>query len=135
MGGYGMGRVIRFRAWDKERKVMETCIDINPFHVTDCDRRRWNWAQVEVMQYTGLKDKNGREVFEGDILSVIEVSETRINEYQSQVEYIESGFLVTESNGTQVPLACFYNPENSYPLSEIEVVGNIYENPDLVNVG
>lgn len=88
--------------------------------------------EVELMQYTGLKDKNGAKVFAGDMLRVIEVSEHEYLEYVSPVEYIESGFLVTEPIDTQVPLACFYNLDKTYPLFEIEVIGNIFENPELL---
>src|SRR5690625_1963274 len=85
-----------------------------------------------LMQYTGLKDKNGNEIYESDILHVLEVG-SRTLEYSSVVEFIESGFLVTEPDGTQVPLACFHNEENAImPLFEIEVIGNIYEHPELL---
>lgn len=67
-----------------------------------------------VMQYTGLKDKNGKEIYEGDI-----------------VKELDKIFQVTFSKG------CFYicNSIYSYKVSDfmgLEVIGNMYENPELL---
>lgn len=85
-----------------------------------------------VGQYTGLTDRNGKEIYEGDILHVLEVSNTNDLEYKSPVEFIDSGFLVTQPDECQVPLAVFHNLDTSYPLFEIEAIGNIYEHPYLL---
>lgn len=122
-------REIKFRAWDKKRSVMITEAIVTPFYISDFDRIRLNPNDAIPMQYTGLKDKNGKEIYEGDILHVLEVSNTSDKEYKSPVEFIDSGFLVTQPDDCQVPLAVFHNLENSYPLFEIEVIGNIYEHP------
>lgn len=74
-----------------------------------------------VMQYTGLKDRNGKEIYEGDIIS----SPGRI----ASVIYMESecGFYARTKTGNcdDVVLKFSHN-------SLIEVIGNIYENPDLI---
>lgn len=134
-------REIKFRFWDANTKVM------------DYDRRYIPWADEEIsvdaffdtseepsesawLQYTGLKDRDGIEVYEGDVLKVYELSrydsEYREVEYTSPVEYVDYGFLVTEPCKTQVPLACF-GFKDSDPLFEIKVIGNIYENPELLS--
>lgn len=101
-------------------------------NIRDCSIEKYEVDPETVGQYTGLKDKNGTEIYDGNILSVIEVSDLGTSEYKSPVEYIDCGFLVTEPNGTQTPLACFVNPNSGYPLYEIEVIGNVVEYPHLL---
>ena len=107
-----------------------------------------------VGQFTGLTDKNGKEIFEGDIVSCKEFKNKGISVftseeseiftledykgeceeiYTSQVFYDEANFYVEASNGCQIPLCCFWgNMKNSQPIFEIEIVGNIHDNPELL---
>ncbi len=68
------------------------------------------------MQYTGLKDKNGKEIYEGDVLSGRYI-----------VEYKNDCFVVQEhtNDWSSVHYVLHHNPE-------MEVIGNIYENPELL---
>ena len=75
-----------------------------------------------LMQYIGMKDKNGKEIWEGDIIR-------HDNEYDdvetSPIEFEQVGFWPTS----------FDNEYGWPPEDEIEVIGNIYENPELLKVG
>lgn len=68
-----------------------------------------------VMQYTGLKDKNGKEIYEGDIINHIHGTKER-------VFYDRGKFNVT----SRVDSILLY-----YVLDNLEIIGNIYENPEL----
>lgn len=117
-------RKLKFKAWDTVAKKMYDYVyriypglDGIPYSVTVLDDER-NKLDIndyfEVMQYTGLKDKNGREIYEGDIVN------TPIMKKQP-IEWFTSGFWLGNFGSLGTRLA---------NLSE--VIGNIYENPDLL---
>ena len=102
-------RDIKFRAWDIQEKSM---IDADSFYFSDefepfIDSS--NRAQIgfEVMQYTGLKDNNGQEIYEGDIVLWEDKYIKVIYDYRLLANI------------------------RDYTLG-VEVVGNIYENPELL---
>ncbi len=97
-----------------------------------------------VMLSTGLSDKNGKEIYDGDILNLY-VSSKKLYRYQVKYE-IGSFMLVSQDeifdfknvwNDNVYPLSQLYfeyqNEENC--IDQCEVVGNIYENPELLEVG
>ena len=86
-----------------------------------------NGEDVVLMQSTGLKDKNGKEIFEGDILACKTDDEViNLNIFWDE----EHALFMFESKkyNEQEPLAELVE-DNTYPF---EIIGNIYENPDLL---
>lgn len=147
-------RDIKFRAWNKKERVMcyanedhtadywdgvrlstiefiNVQLSTNPYNEgLDSFSFRTNY---EIMQYTGLKDKRGNEIYEGDICSVIEVmehkGELKTKEYITDVKWDEGSFVVKsgrEEYDTFIS-SWFEGDGIRYPQIEFEVIGNIYE--------
>ena len=88
------------------------------------------FSEIELMQYTGLKDKNGKEIFEGDIVA------TDLERPYLIVEKHRSYFLYNCNDGDD-DYYDFMLPLRSYQDSQdyfAEIIGNIYENPELFKV-
>jgi len=120
-------REIKFRAWDKDEKKMRI------FHVDNAIETGWHYhylledESVKLQQYTGLKDKNGKEIYEGDIVEYKEnwlESESGIDErFIHEVSWEVESF-VLKNHGLLSELRDLKN--------KIKVIGNIYENKDLL---
>ena len=85
-----------------------------------------------VGQYTGLTDKNGRKIFEGDIIhleySQVFFGGVYFGEYTAEVSYKEGCFITDGTNNgdeIETPLSGFDN-------DELEIIGNIHDNPELL---
>lgn len=108
-------REIKFRAWYKITKEMEYLKDTSWPYWGDCilensDADGKDTGNYKIMQYTGLKDKNGKEIYEGDII------QTSIGKIT--IDDIFCNFVIH----TYVDIDRMNQPEK-----HIEVIGNIYE--------
>ena len=88
---------------------------------------RFEDEKVKLMQYTGLKDKNGKEIYEGDIIKYKSPYNRRLN-HISPVKSLETeaSFGIKDIYGNEIPL--YTISANNY----FEVIGNIYENKNLL---
>ncbi len=126
-----MNRPIKFRFWGDFgdfNEEADTCekemlygdrfhfFDHAPINDLFADKR------FVVMQFTGLVDKNGKEIYEGDI--VIVKGTKRIKNYVTEIIWLNNGFCLKENN-------TYFN---DYKLlsSGLEVIGSIHENPEFL---
>lgn len=116
-------RTIKYRAWTGTKMVIPNEIrwnddgsirEINTeglSNIPGCDR----WPLLE---FTGLKDKNGVEIFEGDIL--------KFSDWKpKEVVYLDKDFAGFSLKGTDLWLM-------QYDMDKAEIIGNIYKNPELL---
>ena len=116
-------REIKFRAWTGEEMWDEVVI-LDKDHVMRKDPGcplnagiKQLPQEFELMQYTGLKDKNGKEIYEGDVID--------------GVEFVATNLFHNNLGLVDIPLKEQWI-EISTDLERREVVGNIYENPELL---
>ena len=115
-----MTRPIKVRAWDGKEMIYLTLQEIYWYGEDTGD---YYLSQLKAIdQFTGLLDKNGVEIFEGDI---VRYNSPEFNTLQATgiVEFTQALFGVT-SPGGHFSLA---------KVEELEIIGNIHENPELLN--
>jgi uncharacterized phage protein (TIGR01671 family) len=125
-------REIKFRAWDKRKRIMvyrnenESADYWDGVYGTEVEliNSILNDSSYEFMQYTGLKDINGKEIYEGDIV------ETDLG--KGIVVFDSAAFLIRNLEDDE-----YYGFDDFFSLYEggcylVEVIGNIYEHPHLL---
>lgn len=146
-------REIKFRAWDKTFKKMTNYEELNeitksivPFYrETPIDSMPTilipvRQKSVELLQYTGLKDKNGKEIYEGDICKLSNDTYysnhyfNTLDDWEMTTEVVEEDYSFKFRDITDKYASLFFF-EADQDSMEIEVIGNIYENPELLDMG
>lgn len=120
-----MNRPIKFRAWDEDTKTMFEPPEITHWRLDEAfgmttNRKTKGWI---FLQFTGLLDKNGKEIYEGDVLQDVNVPT-----WKYQVLWGKYGWIMQMSTGRQTHMMR-YHEDQKY---EYEIIGNIYENPELL---
>lgn len=128
----------KFRAWDVHEKKMFTNDQLiiwngnvyaNDNSKLNVDNLKgWNIDEKYLMQSTGLKDKNGKEIFEGDIIKY----KAGCNTFTEEVAYDKNfaGFGVMDAYADII--FTFWELAEDTDLHSLEVIGNIYNNPGLL---
>lgn len=127
---------IKFKVWDKVKNEYIEDVLIDQQGKVCRNESQYYDNECNVMQYTGLKDKNGKEIYEGDI----------INKHYDKIEPMTDEEKKMLLPGTVVSSAYIYGRDeynqrykveipdvyNIDYIEEFEVIGNIYENPNLM---
>jgi uncharacterized phage protein (TIGR01671 family) len=150
-------REIKFRAWDRVAKAMSPAFVLFgeftllgavhdwqhqllllaglKWDATDRYDSLGRLNDLDIMQYTGLLDKNGKEIYEGDIVRVkdaefVETVPVGDDHYQEvykdiigEILFVEGGFCYNGHSAGDIPI---------WSNSDYEVIGNIHENPELL---
>lgn len=124
---------LKFRAWDKE---MQTMLDVSLIDfkkgVLVCEHWKFgetnfmSFDEIELMKSTGLFDRNGQEIFEGDVVRQVRTQPTTENEtITGVVTMLEGAWSIVNDNKQLASVLWSETAEN-------EIIGNIYENQELL---
>lgn len=120
----------KYRAWDKETKTMNGMAEIYRNRNQEIELRPRD-GNIILMQSTGLFDKNGKEIFEGDIIrydiDVVDIKKHPTLGFYTVLDGREGFF------GDGMSINDFEEDAKEFSKT-VEIIGNIYENPELLEV-
>ncbi len=142
-------REIKFRAWIKDNELMITQNDFRDYSMVSngdgfgivSDGNWMNDDSFIIMQFTGLKDKNGKDIYEGDVLEFADKWEWYRGSYGIKMRFAEGSRLTElqemydaepmERRVIEIP-SCYEWILSSEIQTYWHVIGNIYDNPELL---
>jgi len=127
-------RPIKFRAWDKQNRsfiknVQDSCKSIEPNDLFYYFGEALADDNYEVEQYTGLKDFEGEQIYEGDIVHWYDGFYSKSNMI-GIIKLTDGAFMVVNNNAYQFAIADEI-PLCDLSIDDVEVLGNIHQNPEL----
>lgn len=131
-----MKREIKFRAWDKRNKKMlkvagvelisgREIVSVGTLLPDEVVYGKVNGSNLSLMQYTGIHDKNGREIYEGDI----------VHAYDQEPDRDEPDYRGSEATGIVEFNGSMFMLDDDIVLDYppiLEVIGNIFENTEML---
>lgn len=137
-------RELKFRAWVNEHWVdwLPTCKTLGAYNANIIDTDGYTFEEDNpfiVEQYTGLKDKNGKEIYEGDIVTETYPLKYTNPESPDNIEAIDYWIVKWEEKRAGFAPFCNCDTNGEYlyevhvpDIVEVEVVGNIHENSEIL---